>query len=649
MLRTDKQVRVEPGRPPAYCSVDTETTGLNVYRGDRPFCCSVSFPSGQSYFWRWDPDTFEFAKGPEQADPEMLPRILADASVDKVMHNAKFDIKMLRAAGMPVEGRVWDTGTLCHLLDGRNAEGDRLSLDSLTKKYLPNEPPKVTKPIDDYFASVPKEMRNFMHLPSKLLYERNMGDTVLTRKLFERVFTTVNNAFPYLNDMERRLMPIVLQAEDRGLLTDPSEAAAQIRFLQDIIEDVELFAMGMLDWGDWNINSNDHQAALLKASGVYDRITTFTKPKKDRTSKKPFVPRRKLDSRTLLDLHSPAAYMLLAGKAAAKMISPFLTSVLEDAINGVIHPSYLQNGTVGSRFSCRGPNLQNIPVEGDRKAQYTESEDAEVWQYTDWRVGQHIKRVFCCRPGFCHIHVDKKQAEMFALGHYTRDRALIEILNSGQSVHDGMCLKLFGEITKGLKQRSKAVTFGYQYGAGIDTTAKKAMCDIAEARRIRAKLGSLFSQLDPWKQRLALEIAQRGYVSTDTGRRYYLRQDESYMAVNRICQGHVGDELKGRMVDIGEYFIVHGFTDCRILMNIHDELAVECPIVQLPVVGPLVYKLMLDSHVEHVVPIPSDLEVTFTRWADLKLVENPHLAESYVELIKQFQEGTLVKEHEAYA
>ena len=100
------------------------------------------------------------------------------------------------------------------------------------------------------------------------------------------------------------------------------------------------------------------------------------------------------------------------------------------------------------------------------------------------------------------------------------------------------------------------------------------------------------------------------------------------MGVNRMCQGHVGDELKSRMVAIGEFLEDTG-VDARILLNIHDELVIESAISDLHRVGPDIFRLMCQSGVPHEVPIPSDMEITYTRWANLKHIEHPHDPDRY--------------------
>ena len=624
MIKSTSEYKYGLPFPDLWVAIDTETTGLYPHAGAQPFAAAVVFPNGSNLFWR-DKDLHN---GTLQA-------VIEDPLIDKVFHNAKFDWRMLDTFGWTMRGRIWDTGIFIHLLDGRDAEGGS-NLDYAARKYLPVEFRKVTTEIKDWFRTnkVPRKRWNFQNLPRDLLARRCIGDTHLTAQLFRKLFTTVAKTFPFLLDLEHRVLPIVKRMEDRGVLIDQKEIETQRKYFIEIIEDVTRYAEDLLNIGYWNINSPVDQANLLKAAGIYELVDEWTKAAPNRKSKKPFVPKRSLKTRVLMDLHHPAAHMLIVGKSAQKMLSPFLKQAATLSVNGVLHCNYKQTGTVAGRFSCSEPNLQNIPVEsedGERHSHWTEEEAEESYELTGYNFAPHIKRIFLVRPGYAHIHLDKSQAEMYALGHYSKDAKLVELLQGEESVHIGMCKLMFGEVTKGLKQRSKAVTFGYQYGAGLATIAKRVKGSIQEARTLRNRLQHIFPGLPRWRATLEQMIKDNGYIQTSHGRRHYLWATKAYMGVNRMCQGHVADELKGCMVRIGEWLLDKNY-DARILLNIHDELVIECLIDQLHEVGPAIFALMLESDIDHEVPIPSEMEITYTSWAELQKVENPLDPASYPQL-----------------
>lgn len=251
-----------------------------------------------------------------------------------------------------------------------------------------------------------------------------------------------------------------------------------------------------------------------------------------------------------------------------------------------------------------------------------EDEAAEALEMTGHNFAPHIKRIFRVRKGYCHVHSDKKQAEMVALAHYTRDDKMRDIFLSGRSIHDGICMELFGEITKGLKQRSKAVTFGYQFGAGVDVLAKKAGIPVSEGYALKTKYQQVFPSLAKWKKELEQIVREQGYIVTDHGRRHYLQKTEGYMAVNRMCQGTIADEVKSRMVALGEW-IDSEKIDATIILNIHDDLATELPLHEREKRIPQIHEIMEQTLIPFYVPLPSSLDITYNRWADLKEIKNP--------------------------
>lgn len=593
--------------PAPYVAIDTETTGLRPFHGDVPFAWAASFPDRTIWGTDWDGHIRD---------------ICEDPNLDKVFANAKFDIHMLRRRGIEVRGRLHDVRIYGHLLNGRDAQMG-LGLDFLAKKYLRDEEQKVTTEVEEFFASIglSKSEWDFQRLPRELLERRVTGDAKITRRLHEKLYATVNQYFPWLLDTEEQLIRVVVEMESRGILVDSEEIELQIDHFETVKEQMTDFCAAALGEEWINLNSPSELKRLLTEVKIYDQITKMTKPAKNRKSKKPFIPQRSTDSDALKDLHHPVAWHILVYRAAAKMINPFLDTAATQNVDNVLHANFNQCGTVSGRFSCSGPNLQNIPTEGDRRPSYTEAEAEEALEATGVQFAPHIKRIFKVRPGYVHVHMDKKQAEMVVLCHCARDKKMQDIFLRGESIHDGICHLLFGEMTKGLKQRSKAVTFGYIYGASPQVTARKAGSTFSEAVALRGRYATTFPNLPEWQRRLRLDIRQQGYILSDHGRRHYLLESEDYMAVNRICQSMVGDEIKRRMVVLDGYFKTERI-DARCLLNIHDDLAIEMAIDTLHHL-PTMHRLMEETAIPFFAPLRSSVDITYTRWSDLKEIDNP--------------------------
>lgn len=586
--------------PSKFAAVDTESNGLSVWRGHRMFAASAAFPNGATKFWRGD-----FGG---------LRELLMDDTVDKVFHNAKHDLRMLEYSGFQVRGRVWDTMIFGHLLNGRMA-GKGLALGQMAVRYLPSDKRKVVDEIDKWFDDngygKDERYEKFIDLPHNILEKRNVGDACLTRDLFMRMYTTVATTFPFLLEQEHKLIGVVKRMEERGIQIDYDAIEQQSEVFEDIIEDCQRHFEGVIGHDSFNINAKKDQMELLEKAGILHLITKFSKKTKLPT----------LDDYNLRQLHHPVSHMLLLGKAAMKMRNTFLAQMNDASVNGVLHASFNQLGTTTGRFSCSNPNLQNIPIEGDRRTSYTEDEANEAFEMTGTTYAPHLKRIFTCRKGFAHVHSDKKQAEMYMLGHYANDPTMVALFGRGTNIHEEICRELYGELTKGLKTRTKAVVFGYQYGAGLETLARKIGGSIADAIAAKNRLARVLPGLPLWKRNLEKEIRSRHYVQTIHGRRHYLTNSENYIAVNRMCQGTVGDEIKSRMIAIDDY----GQSECpgvQILLNVHDDLGSEVPIEHVPKAVPDIKRIMEETSLPYKLALPSSIDITYTRWADLKEIED---------------------------
>lgn len=597
--------------PDRWCAIDTETTGLSPWRGDRVFCIGVWWPDGTKTFYR-----------PDSAGVREL---LADPTLDKVFQNAKFDLHMLKHSGFEVNGQIWDTMIMAHLLDGRNARGG-LGLDAIAKRYLPSTMRKIVDEVNQAFVSMgidpTKDDLNFTLLPEDLIKRRVTGDAELTGEFFKKAFVTCMTLFPWLMNNEHELLHVVRQMEDRGIQIDEEEIDRQFDYFNSIVEEVTDWFEAYTGRRYFELTSRKDQERVVDLGGFRDMLWDVDPD----TGKE----RMFLDDYHLRNVHHPAAAMLLVGKAAIKMRDTFLNQMLRCSTNGILHPSYNQCGTGTGRFSCSNPNLQNIPIEGDRRTAYTEAEADEAVALTGIHYAPHIKRIFKVRDGYGHLHTDKKQAEMVMVAHYSNDEVMKKIFASGESIHDGLCRALYGEYTKGLKTRTKAVVFGFIYGAGMETLAKKIGGTLADARSARSRLEQTLPALPRWKRQLMSELQDKGFVTTIHGRRHYVTGSESYKVVNYMCQGSVGDEIKNRMVTINKWLKSEGIPG-QVLGNIHDDIVTEFPQSEFSRVVAGVNEIMQSSSpgLPYRLPLPSSCDVTYTRWSDLAEIDMTKPIEDY--------------------
>jgi len=576
--------------PKKFVAIDTEDTGLYPWNGHRMFATSAVFPSGRILFWR---NNFSG-----------LRRLLKDCSLDKVFHHAKYDLRMLEAAGFKIRGKIWDTMIFGRLLDGNQL----INLESMANRYLPKHRSKVVKEIDEWFKAhkIKKADRgnHYIDLPPELLQKRCEGDSIITCLLFAKLYPIVAETFPRLLEQEHRLISIVKPMETIGLLIDNKQLKKQKNELNKVVETVTEFCEGIIGNDDFSITKpNDCNYVMRKVGlgAVLDADYYMHS-------------RVNLKQQALRNTHHPVAYMIILGRRANSLIANFIGQIENYQVDNILHPGWNPQRATTGRFSSSKPSLGNLPSEGGH---LSEIEAKDILEMTGIELLPHIKRIFKCRPGYCFLASDKSRIEVCMAAHYAKDKVMIDALNRGLDIHKEMTIRMFNEYNDRLRVRAKVTVFGYLYGAGDQMLADNCLCSLEEARSYRARLNQVCPSLSRWRRLLASQIYERGYLITEHGRRHYLSRNDSYMAVNRMCQGTAADEVKSNMVLIGEAF-AQDYPDCHILMNISDALVAEVPLELLPKVAPMYHELMEQTSLPYRVPLPSSLEVSKTNLAALK-------------------------------
>ena len=238
--------------------------------------------------------------------------------------------------------------------------------------------------------------------------------------------------------------------------------------------------------------------------------------------------------------------------------------------DGRIHTNFQMTVTATGRLSSTEPNLQNIPV---RK-----------------KLGAQIRNMFVAAPGMMLVDADYSQIELRLLAHISGDETMKAAFLSGEDFHTVTASNVFGvslsEVTPTLRSRAKAVNFGIVYGISAFSLAQDIGVYPNEAKAyMDAYLEKYHGVRDYMKQIVETAKAQ-GYVSTIYGRRRYLPELKSSnfnmrsfgerVALNMPVQGTAADIIKLAMVNVHRRLKAEGLK-ARLILQVHDELIVECP------------------------------------------------------------------------
>ena len=361
------------------------------------------------------------------------------------------------------------------------------------------------------------------------------------------------------NEIELPLCDVLYQMEHRGIAIDRKQLEQFGNMLTQRIADCEALIYSYSGEA-FNINSPKQLGDLLfeklglppvkkTKTGYATNADVLEKLKE----KHPIIPAI-MDYRMLTKLKSTYADGLL------KVIS-------ED---GRIHTNFQMTVTATGRLSSTEPNLQNIPV---RK-----------------KLGAQIRNMFVAAPGMMLVDADYSQIELRLLAHISGDETMKEAFLSGEDFHTVTASNVFGvpvsEVTPILRSRAKAVNFGIVYGISAFSLAQDIGVYPNEAKAyIDAYLEKYHGVRDYMKQIVETAKAQ-GYVSTVYGRRRYLPELKSAnfnmrsfgerVALNMPVQGTAADIIKLAMVNVHRRLKAEGLK-ARLILQVHDELIVECP------------------------------------------------------------------------
>jgi DNA polymerase-1 len=369
---------------------------------------------------------------------------------------------------------------------------------------------------------------------------------------------------------------VLIEMERAGIAIDADRLRAMAAQAGEEIERLRGELLGMAD-GDVNLESGPQVAKIL-----FERLGL--KPG-GRTPSGALSTRSEV-LEELAGLH-PFPARLLEYRALTKLKSTYLDALprAADPGDGRVHTRYDQTGASTGRLSSSDPNLQNIPM---RTAQ-----------------GREIRRAFGAPPGSLLIGADYSQIELRVMAHLSGDANLIEAFATGQDVHESTARRIFGvasgPLDPALRSRAKIVNFGIMYGMGARSLSQQMGIGLAEAQAFIGGYFKVYARVREYLDATVEEARGRGYVQTLLGRRLYLpalssghgatRAAAERVAINAPIQGSAADLMKLAMIRVHRA-LKQQRPSARLLLQVHDELLLECPSMEVEPVSELVRKEM---------------------------------------------------------
>jgi DNA polymerase-1 len=276
---------------------------------------------------------------------------------------------------------------------------------------------------------------------------------------------------------------------------------------------------------------------------------------------------------------------------------------------GRVHTTFNPAGAATGRLSSSNPNLQNIPIRTD--------------------LGRDIRAAFVPEPGWMLLAADYSQIELRLLAHFSGDPVLMDAFRHNEDIHTRTASEVFGVaplmVTPEMRRNAKAVNFGIVYGQTSFGLAGQLGIPRDEAERYIKGYFERYAGVKKWIDRTVAEVRQRGYTLTLHGRRRPIPDIQSTnvnarnfaerTAVNTPLQGTASDLIKLAMIQI-DADLQQANMRTRMLLQVHDELVLECPPEELEVASKLVKRRMEDVAA---LKVPLLVETgTGANWRDAK-------------------------------
>jgi len=582
-----------------WISFDTETTSTDQMRAEL-VGISLAVSDDQGYYIPVGHRPGSGAQLPLPVVLEALRAPLTNESIPKAGHNMKYDFIVLARYGLRVCPLAFDTMIAEWLI---NPASHNLGLKNLSWVRLDH---RMTG-IEELIGKGSKQI-SMAEVPIPQAAAYAADDAAVVLRLIPQLKEELEKrqVLSLYQKIEMPLVEVLADMEIAGIALDKDFLKRMSAELGKRMAEIET-EVYQLAGESFNINSPQQLSEVL-----FNRLKI---PPPDRTQ------------RTSTGFYSTAAGVLeaLSGKhpvvdhvleyrELAKLRSTYLEA-LPQQINphtGRVHTSYSQTGSVTGRIASSEPNLQNIPIRTE--------------------IGRQVRQAFIADPGHHLLAVDYSQVELRIVAHISGDEAMLEAFRAGQDIHAATAAAIYGislqAVTKEQRRHAKAINFGLIYGMSAFGLTRTTDLTLAEAEDFVKAYFKQFPGVKSYLDGVRRQASEQEYVETLLGRRRYfpglknqsnfnIRSREEREAINAPIQGTAADIMKIAMLRVpGALRDAH--LNARMLLQVHDELVLECPQSELQRTAEVVQQVM-ESAYELSIPLVTEAR-SGINWGEMKVI-----------------------------
>ena len=186
------------------------------------------------------------------------------------------------------------------------------------------------------------------------------------------------------------------------------------------------------------------------------------------------------------------------------------------------------------------------------------------------------------------LALDYSQIELRIMAHLSADESLLNAFARGLDVHRATAAEVFDagldQVSDDQRRAAKAINFGLIYGMSAFGLGKQLNIGRNEAQQYVDTYFDRYPGVRRYMEETKQRARDQGYVETVFGRRLYLpdinarngnlRQYAERTAINAPMQGTAADIIKRAMIRV-QSWLDDSRPDCRMIMQVHDELVFE--------------------------------------------------------------------------
>jgi len=577
-------------------SFDTETTSTDPMRA-KLVGISLAVEEGSAFYI---PVGHVGGKAQLPLDKiiQALKPAFTDPDLPKIGHNLKYDCLVLRNHGLEVFPLTFDTMIAAWVAD---PDTRRLGLKTMAESELNIS---MTH-IEELIGSGSKQLTmDVVAIEDVAPYAGADAEIPLRLEPILRQRLVSHKVLEVFEKIEMPLVPVLMDMEYNGIAVDVDFFTTYSKELNKRMQEIQKQVYTAVGY-EFNLNSTQQLSKVLFETLKLTPPDSSNKTKNGHYSTAASVLDEMKNQHVVVQL-------LLEFREISKLVSTYLDA-LPKQVNprtGRVHTSFNQTGSVTGRLASSDPNLQNIP--------------------TRTELGHQVRRGFIAEPGLLLLSVDYSQIELRIVAHMAEDKAMLAAFREGQDIHAATAAAIINvplnQVSKEQRRHAKAINFGLIYGMSAFGLTRTTDLTLAEAENFVKAYFTKFPGVKNYLDGIRRQAADKGYVETMLGRRRYfpelrnpptpqIRARAEREAINAPIQGTAADILKVAMIRLPGALKKAGL-QAKMLLQVHDELLLECPKGELQETVKVVSEVMQKAYK---LSIPLETDAAWgSNWGDLK-------------------------------